>query len=283
MEHDTTPSVEHILERWKADQSVSSCFVRIQSIPARPAHHMPMPPEMAPSLAAALKAQGITALYSHQAEAWKIVRSGQNLVVVTGTASGKTFCYNLPVLDTAIRQPGARALYLFPTKALAQDQLKSLQQWTSALKSEDIQVGIYDGDTPATRRQYIRTQTRLLLTNPDMLHTGMLPHHTIWADFWKNLRYIVLDELHIYRGVFGSHVANLLRRVKRIAEFYGAHPQFLLTSATIANPGELASQLIESPVIVVDQDGSPSGARHLILYNPPITDPELRVKGKRVH
>jgi DEAD/DEAH box helicase domain-containing protein len=278
MDDITILGVEHILERWKSDQTLSPCLVKIETIPARLAKFRPIPADMHPSLADALRKQGIPSLYSHQLEAWMIARSGKNLVVVTGTASGKTLCYNLPVLDICLRQPDSRALYLFPTKALAQDQLKSLQVWQNHLHSPDVQLGIYDGDTPASRRQFIRTQTRLLLTNPDMLHTGMLPHHTLWADFWKNLRYIIIDEVHTYRGVFGSHVANLLRRVKRVAEFYGAYPQFLLTSATIANPGELSSHLIESPVEVIDMDGSPAGERHLVLYNPPIVDTELGLR-----
>ena len=274
-----TTGIDHILRLWEADPSVSPSIVRIHRTPARAARTTPLPDNLHPALTQLLLDTGIESLYSHQGKSWAAAHEGLNVAVVTGTASGKTLCYNLPVVDTCLRQPEARALYLFPTKALAQDQFKILASWATALsRITDLHPAIYDGDTPASRRQQIRSNTRLLITNPDMLHTGMLPHHTIWADFWRNLRYIIIDEMHTYRGIFGSHVANLLRRVKRIAAFYGAFPQFLLSSATIANPGELAAELIESPVHIIDEDGAPSGERHLILYNPPIVDPTLGLR-----
>ena len=271
--------IDHILHLWEADPTVSPSIVRIHRTPARAAQTTPLPDDLHPALMQLLLDSGIQSLYSHQGKSWVAARDGLNVAVVTGTASGKTLCYNLPVVDTCLRQPKARALYLFPTKALAQDQYKILASWATGLSYiSDLHPAIYDGDTPASRRQQIRSNARLLITNPDMLHTGMLPHHTIWAEYWRNLRYIIIDEMHTYRGVFGSHVANLLRRVKRIAAFYGAFPQFLLSSATIANPGELAAEMVESPVHIIDEDGAPSGERHLILYNPPIVDPTLGLR-----
>jgi DEAD/DEAH box helicase domain-containing protein len=207
------------------------------------------------------------------------------VVVSTGTASGKTLCYNLPILDTAIKDPSARSLYLFPTKALAQDQAQKIrslveaisrQQKSNNITSNPILYSNYDGDTPApTALQCGRMS--LVLSNPDMLHTGILPHHTAWVKFFENLRFVVLDEMHIYRGVFGSHVANVIRRLKRVASFYGSHPQFILTSATIANPDELAQKLIEEEVVVVSNDTSERGPRNFLIYNPPITNRELGI------
>lgn len=274
-----TTGIDHILRLWESDPTVSPSIVHIHRTPARAAQTTPLPGNLHQALTQLLVDSGIQSLYSHQGKSWVAAHEGLNVAVVTGTASGKTLCYNLPVVDTCLRRPEARALYIFPTKALAQDQFKILSSWSTALSSiTDLHPAIFDGDTPASQRQQIRSNTRLLITNPDMLHTGMLPHHTIWADFWRNLRYIIIDEMHTYRGIFGSHVANLLRRVKRIAAFYGTFPQFLLSSATIANPAELAAELIESPVHIIDEDGAPSGERHLILYNPPIVDQTLGLR-----
>jgi DEAD/DEAH box helicase domain-containing protein len=216
-------------------------------------------------------------LYSHQALTAALVRDGKNVVVVTPTASGKTLCFNLPVLNAVLENPDTRALYLFPTKALAQDQLAELQDLARRL-DDSFGVFTYDGDTPSDARKAIRERGHIVLTNPDMLHTGILPHHTKWMRLFENLRYIVLDELHTYRGVFGSHLANVLRRLKRVAKFYGSDPQFICCSATIANPGELASQLIEEDVEVVEENGAPAGEKLFVFYNPPMVNRNLGIR-----
>jgi DEAD/DEAH box helicase domain-containing protein len=210
----------------------------------------------------------------HQAEAWEATRRGENVIVTTGTASGKTLAFNLPVLDELAREPKSRALYLYPTKALAQDQLRTIQ----ALKVPKVRAAIYDGDTETERRWQIRRWANLILTNPDMLHVGVLPHHDRWGDVLQNLRYVVVDEAHVYRGVFGSHVANVLRRLRRAAAMYGAEPQFVLASATIANPGELAQRLLGVEATVVGSDAAPRAERTVLLWNPPLLDEELGVR-----
>lgn len=268
-------SVRKLLSAWNADPSVSGNFAARQDEQARLPEFCPLPGGLHPALVTALQAQGIHRLYTHQVEAWDQAIRGRDLVVVTGTASGKTLCYNLPALDRALRDNKARVLYLFPTKALAQDQAAALQDLIAALPAEERQsapLAVYDGDTPQNDRSAIRRRARLVLSNPDMLHAGILPHHTAWAEFFQNLSLVVIDELHVYRGVFGSHVANVLRRLQRVARFYGAQPQFILTSATIANPVELAEKLIEAPVYLVERDGSARGPRSLVLYNPPVID-----------
>jgi DEAD/DEAH box helicase domain-containing protein len=216
-------------------------------------------------------------LYSHQATSAELVRDGKNVVVVTPTASGKTLCYNLPVLNAVLESPDTRALYLFPTKALAQDQLAELQDLATRL-NDGFGVFTYDGDTPSDARKAIRERGHIVLTNPDMLHTGILPHHTKWMRLFENLRYIVLDELHTYRGVFGSHLGNVLRRLKRITKFYGSDPQFICCSATIANPGELAFQLIEKQVELVEENGAPAGEKLFVFYNPPMVNRNLGIR-----
>jgi DEAD/DEAH box helicase domain-containing protein len=279
-------SVDKILSAWRADAQVFGNVDSWRTLPARPARFEPIPAELEGRLAQALQDSGITNLYSHQAQAYRQAAAGRNVVVVTGTASGKTLCYNLPVVDRLLKDPDARSLYLFPTKALAQDQLSNLRALVSRVDdsagssgSESIlPVATYDGDTPASQRPAIRSKARLLISNPDMLHMGILPHHTAWAEFFGQLKFVVLDEMHTYRGVFGSHVANVLRRLKRIARFYGAQPQFILTSATIANPQELAGWLIEEPVALVDEDGSARGSQHFLIYNPPIVDREIGLR-----
>jgi DEAD/DEAH box helicase domain-containing protein len=245
-----------------------------EELAASSADWVDLPGDIHPDLSAALNRGGITRLYRHQADAWELARAGQNLAIVTATASGKTLCYNLPVLDELLRESTARALYLFPTKALAQDQLSNLV----SLGVAGSGAAIYDGDTPVSSRSSIRKTSRLVLSNPDMLHTGILPHHTLWEGFFRELRYVVVDEMHVYRGVFGSHVANVLRRLKRVAWFYGAEPRFILTSATIANPQELAERLVEAPVQVIDQNGASRGARSFLIYNPPVVNPELGLR-----
>ncbi|MFZ3070720.1 MAG: DEAD/DEAH box helicase [Anaerolineaceae bacterium] len=246
---------------------------------ATPPELVAFPENLSSQLVFNLNHQGIQQLYSHQTEAIGHIQNGSNVVISTGTASGKTLCYNLPILDELIKHPQTKALYLFPTKALAQDQLKSLQQLTQTSSGKYNPVSaIYDGDTPTQHRAEIRKTASILITNPDMLHQGILPHHTLWRQFFSGLKYVVLDEMHTYRGVFGSHVANVIRRLKRIAGFYHAYPQFILTSATIGNPVELAGNLIESSVELVDQDGSPHGNRHFLVYNPPLVNEQLGLR-----
>jgi DEAD/DEAH box helicase domain-containing protein len=228
-------------------------------------------------LVQALQARGVSQLYSHQAEAIASVLAGQHTVVVTPTASGKTLCYNLPVLQSVLEDRAARALYMFPTKALSQDQLAELVELDAKVGSE-LGVFTYDGDTPSDARRAVRTRGHVVITNPDMLHTGILPHHTRWARFFSDLRYVVLDELHTYRGVFGSHIANVLRRLQRICQFHGSNPTFILCSATIANPGEHAETLLGQPVRIVDRSGAPSGQKTVVFYNPPIISKELGIR-----
>ena len=247
-------------------------------LPARPAQTRALPDDLAPPLVAALAGRGIQRLYTHQAEAYRLARARQNVVIVTPTASGKTLCYNLPVLQQLLEQPTSRALYLFPTKALAQDQLKELGLLTGALPI-NVKVDVYDGDTPPGRRTLIRDGGHIVLTNPDMLHTGVLPHHTKWRRLFSSLQYVVIDELHTYRGLFGSQVANVVRRLRRICAFYGSDPTFICTSATIANPAELAERLLERDhVDLVDRSGAPQGERRLVFYNPPLIDRDLGVR-----
>jgi DEAD/DEAH box helicase domain-containing protein len=225
---------------------------------------------LTPALQDALQRAGSDRLYSHQAEAINAARQGYHVVVATGTASGKTLCYNIPVLETWLADWRSRALYIFPTKALAQDQLRALRELTGGLGQ--IRYGTYDGDTPRPTRTRLRKDAAILLTNPDMLHLGILPNHTLWANFLRSLRYVVVDEMHAYRGVFGSHVASVLRRLRRLCAFYGSSPQFICCSATIANPGEHAARLTGLEPVVVDQDGSPQGAKTFVLWNPPFVD-----------
>ena len=231
-------------------------------------------PELQPRLEAALRARGIDALFTHQAESLAAARRGEHVVVATGTASGKTLAFNLPVLDALAADPKLRALYLYPTKALAQDQARSLAE----LKVPRLKPAIYDGDTEHDRRWQIRKWANAILTNPDMLHVGVLPHHDRWADVLTNLRYVVVDEAHVYRGVFGSHVGNVLRRLRRAARIYGAEPQFLLASATIANPGELARSLLGLEATVVEDDGAPRATRTVAFWNPPVLDEPLQLR-----
>ena len=234
----------------------------------------PLPDDLDPRVASALVGTGVTGLYRHQAEAWEAARRGENVVVTTGTASGKSLAFNLPVLDAIARDPKTRGLYLYPTKALSQDQARSL----SELRLKGLRPAIYDGDTPSERRWQIRKWSNVVLTNPDMLHIGVLPHHDRWGDVLANLRYVVVDEAHVYRGVFGSHVANVLRRLRRLARIYDADPQFLLATATIANPGELALELTGEGATVVDRDTSARAEREVVLWNPPLLDAELGLR-----
>jgi DEAD/DEAH box helicase domain-containing protein len=264
--------------------------VWVQSLPPRPAQFAEPAAPLSTPVAAALQSFGVERLYTHQARALDRARAGEHTVVVTGTASGKTLCYNLPVLETLYRDPGARALYLFPTKALAQDQLKGLKRFLGEEGDEGapqaservpargdgglfFRAGTYDGDTPPNLRRRLRDEANILLTNPDMLHSGILPHHARWAEFFARLQYVVIDEIHVYRGIFGSHVANVLHRLRRICRHHGSDPVFLCASATIANPRELAERLTGLPFAVVDEDGSPRGTKHFLFWNPPRLGP----------
>ena len=242
--------------------------------PPREPRTAPLPVDLHPQLRAALARQGIEQLYAHQAETWTAARAGGHVMVTTGTASGKTLAFNLPVLDALATEPKNRALYLYPTKALAQDQARAL----SELAVPGVRTAIYDGDTPQEQRPQIRKGANLILTNPDMLHIGVLPRHDLWADVLHNLRFVVIDEAHVYRGVFGSHVANVLRRLRRLARIYGADPQFVFASATIANPGELAHSLLGETATVVGDDAAPRAERTIALWNPELLDAELGLR-----
>ena len=267
-------------EQWMADPDSPIRAIRHQ--PAREGEFAPIPASVAPAVRAMLEARGIPRLYTHQAQAVRLALEGKNVVVVTPTASGKTLCYNLSVLERITAEPGARAIYMFPTKALAEDQLHELQSALDAMGST-IRAFTYDGDTPQDARRAIRERANIILTNPDMLHSGVLPHHTKWAKCFENLRYVVIDELHSYRGVYGSHMANLLRRLRRICEFYGSKPQFICCSATIANPKELAEALTESPFDLVDRNGAPSGEKYFVFYNPPVVNKQLGIRRSYLH
>jgi len=249
----------------------------VQTLEAREAQFGELELPLPEPLQHSLQALGIESFYTHQCEAIDAARNGQNIVVQTGTASGKTLCYNVPVIEALLADPNARALYLFPTKALAQDQLRLIQQISErdpTLKKA-VSAGTYDGDTPQGHRRKVRDGAAIILSNPDMLHAGILPGHPRWAKFFANLRYVVIDELHTYRGIFGSNVANVIRRLRRICDFYRAKPQFVTCSATMANPKELAQQIIGEEVRLIDQDGSPRGTKYFVLWNPPETGQAL--------
>src|SRR5437764_787097 len=268
--------VHEVLDAFAARDHNGDMLTAVRHFPSREAQWADFPAWVTADLTAAYAAKGICRLYTHQAEAAEAVHAGKNVVIVTPTASGKTLCYNLPVLNATLENSDRRALYLFPTKALAQDQLAELHDLNQRLENR-FGVFTYDGDTPADARRSIREKGHIVLTNPDMLHTGILPHHTRWTRLFENLRYIVLDELHTYRGVFGSHLANVLRRLKRIAKFYGSDPQFICCSATIAHPGDFASQQIEKEVEVVEENGAPAGEKLFVFYNPPMVNRNLGV------
>jgi DEAD/DEAH box helicase domain-containing protein len=265
-----------ILDDLLISKLTGPCITASRHLPSRPPRHVPYPSTIDPRLVEALQARGIAQLYSHQARSWELVEKGHHVVVVTPTASGKTLCYNIPALQALVTRPDARVLYLFPTKALAQDQLAELQEIAKALP--DLRMFTYDGDTPQDARRAVRARANLVLTNPDMLHTGILPHHTKWAALFQNLRYVVIDELHAYRGVFGSHLANVLRRLRRICRHYGSAPQYVMASATIGNPRELAERLTGETVEEIGESGAPSGEKTVLCYNPPVINPELGIR-----
>ena len=248
-----------------------------KTIPAKEAHFVPFPKLIPEKIVRVLQNQGISSLFSHQASAYEQIRAGKNVVIVTPTASGKTLTYNLPIITSLLENKEIRTLYLFPTKALAQDQVHELHNMIDNL-GESIICHTFDGDTPPEVRRTIRSAGHIVVTNPDMLHQGILPHHTLWIKLFENLKYIVIDEIHAYRGVFGSHLANVIRRLKRICRFYGSDPQFICSSATIANPKEIAEKITGTTVTVVDNNGAPSGEKHFLFYNPPVVNQELGLR-----
>jgi DEAD/DEAH box helicase domain-containing protein len=263
--------VERLIDELQNDPSFMDKVRHWQVVPAGAGRYAPVPEFLDSRIRSALKSRGIEELYSHQAAAVSAVTAGEHVVVVTPTASGKTLTYNLPVLNRILSEPDSRSLYLFPTKALSQDQQAELNM-TVGDGGLPVRVMTFDGDTPRSVRATARTQGRIIITNPDMLHAGILPNHTKWVQFFQNLDYVVIDELHTYRGIFGSHVCNVIRRLKRVAAFYGASPRFILCSATIGNPRELAERMIGEPVRLIDENGAPRGEKHIILYNPPVVD-----------
>ncbi len=270
-----------IIDRLRSDREFNRNLTQWKTIPARPARFGGFPEKLNPRLAEGLRKRGVNDLYTHQTQAIGAVLDGENVCVVTPTASGKTLCYNIPVLNRLLENEKARALYLFPTKALSQDQVTELKETIDEL---EVKIGTYtfDGDTPASARKAVRSAGHIVVTNPDMLHTGILPHHTLWIRLFENLEFIVIDEIHHYRGVFGSHLANVLRRLKRICQFYGADPQFICCSATIANPQEIAERIIERPVRLIDDNGAPAGEKHFLFYNPPVVNAELGIRKSSV-
>ena len=278
--------MEAVLGRWLASSWVKPCFCADETLAGTGGSYAPLPPDLSPGLAAALREKGIDRLYSHQAQAIEAATGerGRHVVIATPTASGKSFCFHLPVLQACIADPDARAMYLFPTKALARDQEAGLRE---LMKAAGIPTGavVYDGDTPGDARRAARERAGIVLTNPDMLHTGILPHHTSWARTMQHLRYVVIDELHTYKGVFGSHVANVLRRLMRIARFHGSSPRIIAATATIGNPREHAARMFGvSPdeIALVDESGAPRGQRRFFLFNPPVVNAELGIRASYV-
>ncbi len=267
---------EEVLQEIAAGWGEAGRMTHLEVIPARAASYVDMPQHLHPRLVEALGSMGVSRLYPHQARALDLVREGRHVVISTGTASGKSLCYHLPVYEEILRNPPSRALYLFPTKALAQDQLRSLKE----LQGSEVRSATYDGDTPTELRSWIRREAQIVLSNPDMLHFGILPNHRLWRGFLSHLRYVVVDEAHVARGVFGSHVAQVIRRLRRIAALYGSHPQFFFTSATIANPGQHAGRLAGLEVDGVEDDYSPRGRKVFALWNPPDI---LSMEGGEIH
>ena len=284
---DKDQSLQAALARWLNEYEVGKQLdddphvTAVRRLPPQTAQYAPFPESLDPRLQAALRARGIDQLYTHQAEAIEHVAAGRHVVTVTPTASGKTLCYNAPVLDAILKDSSSRALYLFPTKALAQDQLAELHQLATLIGEQgggDVGVFTYDGDTPQDARRAIRARASVVLSNPDMLHSGILPHHPRWAKLFENLKFVVIDELHAYRGVFGSHLANILRRLARVCRHYGSSPTFICSSATIANPQELAERLVGAPFSLVDQSGAPRGEKFFLFVNPPVVSPQLGIR-----
>ena len=270
-------NLDQMLDYFKASERMSKNVTSWVELPAREAVFAEFPDFIDDRIKAAMERRGVRRLYSHQASAISAINEGNSVVVVTPTASGKTMCYNVPVLNAILKDEASRALFLFPTKALSQDQTSELHELITEA-GVDVKTFTYDGDTPQSARKAIRQAGHIVVTNPDMLHSGILPHHTKWTKLFENLKYIVIDEVHHYRGVFGSHLANTIRRLKRICDFYGSKPQFICCSATIANPAELASRITGADVKLIDNNGAPSCKKHIIFYNPPIVNKELGIR-----
>ncbi|TWT01028.1 DEAD/DEAH box helicase [Planomicrobium sp. CPCC 101079] len=270
-------TLPQLMAEWKTEPDMMERIVHWHTMEEKPANYAEFPPEMHASLKAALQKKGVDKLYTHQREAFDLAAKGKSFTAVTPTASGKSYCYHLPVLHKILNDPGARALYLFPTKALAQDQKSDLHDLIEKTEQAILSY-TYDGDTSPAIRTKVRKAGQIVMTNPDMLHSAILPHHTKWVSLFENLHYIVIDELHTYKGVFGTHVGHVIRRLKRICEFYGSNPVFICTSATIANPKELAEKLTNSDHVLIDQNGAPSGKKHIVFYNPPIVHPTFGVR-----
>ncbi|MFB3163011.1 DEAD/DEAH box helicase [Neobacillus sp. 179-J 1A1 HS] len=270
-------NLQEILADLKINDSFKENIVTWKTLEAKEAQNVSLPDNLHTALKESLNSRGIEKLYTHQKTAYENIMAGNSVVAVTPTASGKTLCYNLPVLQSILSNPNARALYMFPTKALAQDQKSEINEIIQAA-GIDINSYTYDGDTPANIRQKVRKAGHVVITNPDMLHSAILPHHTKWVSLFENLKFVVIDELHTYRGVFGSHVANVIRRLKRICRYYGSNPVFICTSATIANPLELAENLTEEKMVLIDNNGAPSGNKHFLFYNPPIVNKPLNIR-----
>lgn len=269
--------LQDIIQGLKIDDSIKENIIHWQTIDEKPAKNSDMPEDIHPLLKQSMEKRGISQLYTHQRTAYETASKGRSFVAVTPTASGKTLCYNLPVLQGIVEDETSRALYLFPTKALAQDQKSEINEFIQEA-GLNINSYTYDGDTPANIRQKVRKAGHIVITNPDMLHSAILPHHTKWVSLFENLKYVVIDELHIYRGVFGSHVANVIRRLRRLCQYYGSDPVFICTSATIANPLELAERLTEQKMVLVDNNGAPTGRKHFLFYNPPIVNKPLNIR-----
>ncbi|MCF6408175.1 DEAD/DEAH box helicase [Pseudalkalibacillus salsuginis] len=270
-------SLQEILKIMNQNEMIAANIAHWKTIPERAGRSVAFPDQIHPKIRRALENRGISSLYTHQYSAFEAARSYDSFVAVTPTASGKTLCYNLPVLQQVTENENSRALYLFPTKALAQDQKSEINELIEEI-GIDIKSYTYDGDTPSNIRQVIRKAGHVVMTNPDMLHSAILPHHTKWVSLFENLKYIVIDELHTYRGVFGSHFANVLRRLKRICAYYGSRPTFICTSATIANPKELAEKLTGDKMRLIDNNGAPVGKKHFVFYNPPIVNKPLNIR-----
>lgn len=270
-------NIDQLIDHMRSDPKILNNITHWEEIEPRKAQYGPFPDGMRQDLQEVLKKKGIHQLYSHQSNAVDLVLQGKDVVIVTPTASGKTLCYNIPVINEILNNNDARALYLFPTKALSQDQVSELHELMDLL-GQPIKTYTYDGDTPVGARKAIRQAGHIVVTNPDMLHSGIMPYHTKWVKLFENLKYVVLDEIHTYRGVFGSHVANVLKRLHRICRFYGSNPQFICCSATIANPKELADKLTGRETVLVDNNGAPSGRKHLVFYNPPVVNKPLGIR-----
>lgn len=271
-------SLQQLASVIKRDREISANIITWRVEPERAAELTELPIDLDNGLRTLLQEAGISQLYSHQFDAWQKIKAGEHIVVCTPTASGKSLAYNLPILDTMVSDPNARALYLYPTKALTQDQANYLTNTASRIGDQRVRPAIYDGDTPSSARSTLRSTVNMLLTNPDMLHTGILPHHTLWQPFFQKLRYVVIDEVHTYRGVFGSHFANVIRRLSRVAALYGSFPQFIMTSATIANPKSHAERVTGKRVSLIDKDGSARGEKHFLLLQPPLIDAGLGLR-----